>query len=98
MAITFLNERFEQEISTYCRRSSTVAQDFTLVMSLSQKRLKHLKSSLEKDMGQIDFIVHSIAFAPKEGLSGRFYGHKLKRHLMWLWMFLSIHLLRLYVS
>ncbi len=24
-------------------------------------------------MGQIDFIVHSIAFAPKEGLSGRFY-------------------------
>ena len=24
-------------------------------------------------MGEIDFIVHSIAFAPKEGLAGRFY-------------------------
>ena len=31
-----------------------------------------LVKSLEKDMGKIDFIVHSIAFAPKDGLSGRF--------------------------
>ena len=29
--------------------------------------------SLKKDLGEIDFIVHSIAFAPKEGLSGRFH-------------------------
>jgi enoyl-[acyl-carrier protein] reductase I len=37
------------------------------------EEIKALKESLEKDMGKIDFIVHSIAFAPKEGLSGRFY-------------------------
>ena len=37
------------------------------------EEIKALKASLEKDMGEIDFIVHSIAFAPKEGLSGRFY-------------------------
>ena len=32
-----------------------------------------LRESLKKDLGEIDFIVHSIAFAPKEGLSGRFH-------------------------
>jgi enoyl-[acyl-carrier protein] reductase I len=31
-----------------------------------------LKEALERDMGTIDFIVHSIAFAPKEGLEGSF--------------------------
>jgi len=31
-----------------------------------------LRESLEKDFGKIDFFVHSIAFAPKEGLEGHF--------------------------
>ena len=35
--------------------------------------IKALAKSLEKDLGKIDFIVHSIAFADKEGLSGNYY-------------------------
>ncbi len=36
------------------------------------EEIKALKGSLERDFGEIDFIVHSIAFVAKEGLSGRF--------------------------
>jgi len=37
-----------------------------------EEEIKALKNSLEKDFGKIDFFVHSIAFAPKEGLEGHF--------------------------
>jgi len=34
--------------------------------------LNSLKESIEKDYGKIDFLVHSIAFAPREALDGEF--------------------------
>ena len=71
MAFTYLSERFAKKVkplalecgSTYC---------YELDAS-KPEQIVALKESLEKDFGEIDFIVHSIAFAPKEGLSGRFY-------------------------
>jgi len=72
MAITFLNERFEQKLAPIAEELECGARLYPCDVSKPEE-IKALKESLEKDMGQIDFIVHSIAFAPKEGLSGRFY-------------------------
>ena len=71
IAITFLNERFEKKLEP-------IAQDLECDRRLypcdvsKPEEIKALAQSLKEDMGEIDFIVHSIAFAPKEGLSGRF--------------------------
>ncbi len=72
MAITFLNERFEKKLAPVAEELECSARFYPCDVSKPEE-IKALKESLEKDMGQIDFIVHSIAFAPKEGLSGRFY-------------------------
>ena len=72
MAITFLNERFEKKLTPVAEELDCGARFYPCDVSKPEE-IKALKESLEKDMGQIDFIVHSIAFAPKEGLSGRFY-------------------------
>jgi len=72
MAITFLNERFEKKLAPISEDLACGARLYPCDVSKPEE-IKALKKSLEKDMGQIDFIVHSIAFAPKEGLSGRFY-------------------------
>ena len=71
MAITFLNERFEQKLAPIAEDLACGSRLYPCDVSKPEE-IKALKESLEKDMGQIDFIVHSIAFAPKEGLSGRF--------------------------
>ena len=72
IAITFLNERFEKKLVPVAEELECGAKFYPCDVSKPEE-IKALKESLEKDMGQIDFIVHSIAFAPKEGLSGRFY-------------------------
>ena len=72
MAITFLNERFEKKLAPIAEELECGVRFYPCDVS-NPEEIKALKASLEKDMGQIDFIVHSIAFAPKEGLSGRFY-------------------------
>ncbi|MBD3789088.1 MAG: enoyl-ACP reductase FabI [Campylobacterales bacterium] len=71
MAITFLNERFEQKLAPVADELGCEGRFYPCDVSKPEE-IKALKESLEKDMGQIDFIVHSIAFAPKEGLRGRF--------------------------
>ena len=72
MAITYLNERFEKKLTPIAQDLGCDGKIYPCDVSNPQE-IKDLKESLEKDFGEIDFIVHSIAFAPKEGLSGRFY-------------------------
>jgi enoyl-[acyl-carrier protein] reductase I len=71
MAITFLNERFEKKLEPVAEELGCNGRFYPCDVSKPEE-IKALRASLEKDFGQIDFIVHSIAFAPKEGLSGRF--------------------------
>ncbi len=71
MAITFLNERFEKKLAPVADELGCEGRFYPCDVSKPEE-IKALRESLEKDFGQIDFIVHSIAFAPKEGLSGRF--------------------------
>jgi len=71
MAITFLNERFEKKLAPIAEELECGTRLYPCDVS-NPEEIVALKDSLARDMGQIDFIVHSIAFAPKEGLSGRF--------------------------
>lgn len=71
MAITFLNERFEKKLAPIADELECGTRLYPCDVS-NPEEIVALKDSLERDMGKIDFIVHSIAFAPKEGLSGRF--------------------------
>ncbi len=71
IAITFLNERFEKKLAPIAQDLGCGSKLYPCDVSNPQE-IVALKESLEKDMGEIDFIVHSIAFAPKDGLSGRF--------------------------
>lgn len=72
IAITFLNERFEKKLEPIAEDLACGTRLYPCDVSKPEE-IKTLKALLERDMGKIDFIVHSIAFAPKEGLSGRFY-------------------------
>jgi enoyl-[acyl-carrier protein] reductase I len=72
IAITFLNERFEKKLAPIAEDLGCGAKLYPCDVS-NPDEIVALKESLEKDMGQIDFVVHSIAFAPKDGLTGRFY-------------------------
>jgi len=68
LAFTFLNEQLE-------KRVRPIAEEFgaQAVYELDVNKPEHLKAltqSLEKDFGKIDFVVHSVAFAPREALNG----------------------------
>lgn len=72
IAFTYLNDSLKKRVVPIAEEFGS--SDYVYPCDVSNPdEIKALKESLEKDMGQIDFVVHSIAFAPKEGLSGRFY-------------------------
>jgi len=71
MAITFLNERFEKKLSPIAEELGCGERLYPCDVSKPEE-IVALRESLERDMGEIDFIVHSIAFSPREGLEGRF--------------------------
>ncbi len=71
MAITYLNERFQKKLEPIAKELGCEDRLYPCDVTKPEE-IEALKESLEKDFGKIDFIVHSIAFAPKEGLSGRF--------------------------
>ena len=71
IAFTYLNDSLKKRVEPIAQEFGF--GDYVYPCDVSNPdEIKALKESLEKDMGQIDFIVHSIAFAPKDGLSGRF--------------------------
>jgi len=72
IAFTYLNDSLKKRVVPIAQELGSSEYVYPCDVS-NPDEIKALKESLEKDMGQIDFIVHSIAFAPKEGLSGRFY-------------------------
>jgi len=72
IAFTYLNDSLKKRVEPIAAEFGS--EDLVYPCDVSKpEEIRALKESLEKDLGEIDFIVHSIAFAPKEGLSGRFY-------------------------
>ncbi|VAY87977.1 Enoyl-[acyl-carrier-protein] reductase [NADH] [hydrothermal vent metagenome] len=71
IAFTYLNDSLKKRVAPIAQEFGF--GDYVYPCDVSNPdEIAALVKSLEKDMGKIDFIVHSIAFAPKDGLSGRF--------------------------
>lgn len=70
VALTFLNEQLE-------KRVRPIAQEFGCenVYKLdvtNEEDMNNIAQNIKNDMGNIDFVVHAVAFASKESLTGRF--------------------------
>ncbi|QKF60137.1 enoyl-ACP reductase FabI [Aliarcobacter lanthieri] len=87
IAFTYLNDSLKKRVEPIADEFGS--KDLVYPCDVSNpEEIKALKVSLEKDLGEIDFIVHSIAFAPKEGLSGRF--HNITREAFDIAMDISV--------
>ncbi len=71
IAFTYLNDSLKKRVEPIAAEFGSENLVYPCDVS-NIEEIKQLVVSLQKDLGQIDFVVHSIAFAPKEGLSGRF--------------------------
>ena len=70
IAFTYLNDALK-------KRVAPIAKSFgsEMVYELDVSNEEHMNAiadQIARDMGKIDFLVHSVAFAPKEALTGRF--------------------------
>jgi len=70
MAFTYLNDALK-------KRVEPIAEEFgsKFVYELdvnNQAHLDGLANQIKKDLGEIDFVVHAVAYAPKEALEGEF--------------------------
>ena len=71
IALTYMNEQIEKRV----RPIAEEIGDEKFVYELDVSKPEHfiaLKEQIQKDFGKLDFIVHSVAFAPKEALDGDF--------------------------
>ncbi|MBE0496005.1 MAG: enoyl-ACP reductase FabI [Campylobacterales bacterium] len=70
LAFTYLNEALEKRVRPIAEELGSSA-----VYELDVNKPEHLEAltaSLERDFGKIDFVVHSVAYAPREALEGTF--------------------------
>lgn len=71
LAFTFLNETLEKRVRPIAEELDS--QNFVYELDVSKpEHFKTLFESIKKDFGNLDFIVHSVAFANKEALEGDF--------------------------
>lgn len=69
LAVTFLNEKAKPFVEPLARQLGA-----PILMPLDLRvegQLEAVFERIEKDWGRLDFVLHSIAFAPKEDLQGR---------------------------
>jgi len=68
--LTYQNEKLKSRVEKVANELD-VKNIYPLDVT-SEEELKNLKESIERDYGKIDFLVHSVAFAPREALDGEF--------------------------
>jgi enoyl-[acyl-carrier protein] reductase I len=69
LAVTYLNDKARKYVEPLCK-----ALEAPIVMPLDMRvegQLEAVFDRIRKDWGRLDFLVHSIAFSPKEALQGR---------------------------
>ncbi|RDU70050.1 enoyl-[acyl-carrier-protein] reductase FabI [Helicobacter cholecystus] len=71
IAFTFLNEALQKRVEPIAKEFGSEKYVYELDVS-NAEHFKTLREKLTEDFGELDFIVHSVAFAPKEALDGEF--------------------------
>jgi enoyl-[acyl-carrier protein] reductase I len=72
LAVTYLNEKAKAHVEPLARELEA-----PILMPLDVRmegQMEALFERIAKDWGELDFVVHSIAFSPKEALGGRVVG------------------------
>jgi len=68
--LTYQNDKLKPRVQKVANELN-VKNIYPLDVSKPEELLS-LKESIEKEYGKIDFLVHSVAFAPREALDGKF--------------------------
>ncbi|WP_024789365.1 enoyl-ACP reductase FabI [Lebetimonas sp. JH292] len=68
--LTYQNDKLKPRVEKVANELD-VKNIYPLDVS-KEEELISLKDNIEKDYGKIDFLVHSVAFAPREALDGKF--------------------------
>ncbi len=68
--LTYQNDKLKTRVEKVANELG-VKNIYPLDVS-NPEELTALKESIEKEYGKIDFLVHSVAFAPREALDGKF--------------------------
>jgi enoyl-[acyl-carrier protein] reductase I len=69
LAITYLNDKAKPHVEPLARQVEAA-----IVMPLDMRapgQLEAIFDRISKEWGRLDFVIHSIAFSPKEALQGR---------------------------
>jgi enoyl-[acyl-carrier protein] reductase I len=69
LAVTYLNDKAKKYVEPLAREVEA-----TMLMPLEVRtpgQMEAVFDRIEKEWGELDFVVHSIAFSPKEALQGR---------------------------
>jgi len=69
VAFTFLNDSLKKRVEPIAIDEFGTTNIYELDVS-NAEHMASIADRVKADMGNIDFVVHSIAFAPKEALSG----------------------------
>lgn len=70
LAFTYVNENIKKRVEPIAKEFDSQA---VYELDVSKKEhFSNLRESLQKDFGKLDFLVHSVAFAPREALDGEF--------------------------
>ena len=70
LAFTYLNDAIKKRVEPIAKEFGS-EQVYKLDVA-NKEEFTALREALERDFGKIDFLVHSVAFAPREALDGRF--------------------------
>jgi enoyl-[acyl-carrier protein] reductase I len=69
LAVTYLNDKAKKYVEPLCK-----VLDAPIVMPLDMRQPGQVEAVFDRiaeEWGQLDFVLHSIAFSPKESLQGR---------------------------
>jgi len=70
LAFTYLNDAIKKRVEPIAKE---MGSEKIYELDVSQPgHFEALREGIEKDFGKIDFLVHSVAFAPRAALDGRF--------------------------
>ena len=70
LAFTFLNDAIKKRVEPI---AAELESSYIYELDVNnQSHLDSLTDKIKSDFGQIDFVVHAVAFAPKEALEGEF--------------------------
>jgi len=69
LAVTYLNQKARKHVEPLAK--DLEASIFLPLDVTAEGQMEQVFEHIEKEWGQLDFLLHSIAFAPKEALHGR---------------------------